>query len=109
MRLSLAGLRRHPVLLAGGADRSVLARLEPFFEVELASALDGFDREALCRMDGRTPLDALAGELTALVERGIVPRAELGPDGSDLRAVARKRLEGTLGEAARLALLVPSG
>lgn len=37
-RLALAGLRRHPVLLCGPAYPDALARLEPFFEIEVQSA-----------------------------------------------------------------------
>jgi lactate dehydrogenase-like 2-hydroxyacid dehydrogenase len=33
-RFSLAGVRRHPVLLCGAPPREMLARLEPFFEIE---------------------------------------------------------------------------
>jgi phosphoglycerate dehydrogenase-like enzyme len=42
-RFALAGMRRHPVLLCGSAHAEALARLEPFFEIEVESAPLGRD------------------------------------------------------------------
>jgi SAM-dependent methyltransferase/methyltransferase-like protein len=67
----------------------------------------GFDREALQRLDGR-PRQALAAELAALVEQGKLSAAEFtGLRGAELGAAVETRLEKTLAEAARLALLMP--
>ena len=67
----------------------------------------GFDREALARLDGRAASEVASG-LGTLVERGEIPKAELGAEaGRDLQAAVRKRLEKTIAEAARLALLLP--
>jgi SAM-dependent methyltransferase len=68
----------------------------------------GFDRTALQRLDGR-PRATLAAELGELVVRGTLPNTEFGAQtGAELTAAIEKRLEKTLSEAARLALLVPA-
>ena len=57
MRLSLAGLRLHPVLVVGAAFPALLARLAPFFGVEVAADGDCIEREALrMRLAGKSAL-----------------------------------------------------
>lgn len=57
VRLSLAGLRRHPVLVVATAFPELLARLAPFFDVEFDDGIDGADREALrMRLAGKSAL-----------------------------------------------------
>lgn len=57
MHLSLAGFRRHPVLLNGIAYPELLARLEPFFEVEVAGDCDLMGRDVLHgRLAGKSAL-----------------------------------------------------
>jgi lactate dehydrogenase-like 2-hydroxyacid dehydrogenase len=47
VRLSLAGFRRHRVLLTDVAYPELLSRLDPFFEVELAGDVDLGNRDVL--------------------------------------------------------------
>ncbi len=57
--LSLAGLRRHPVLVAGPLDAATTARLAPFFEVERVDTAALPDRAALvARLAGKSALMA---------------------------------------------------
>jgi hypothetical protein len=57
VRLTLAGLRHHPVLLTGAPFPELLARLAPFFDVEVAGHIDPSDREAVRnRLDGKSAL-----------------------------------------------------
>lgn len=59
MRLSLAGLRRHPVLLAGHADPEMMSRLARFFEIEVADGAVVLDRAVLgARLAGKSALMA---------------------------------------------------
>jgi lactate dehydrogenase-like 2-hydroxyacid dehydrogenase len=59
VRVALASLPRHPVLFAGTAQAQVLARLERFFEVEVAAGADLLDRAVLrARVAGKSALMA---------------------------------------------------
>lgn len=96
MRLSLADLRRHPVLLAGVADRAALARLEPFFEVDLVRGADASDREVLrARLAGKSALVDAQGVaidealLAALPHLKAVCRVGAAISGIDLEACTR--------------------
>lgn len=57
MRLTLAGLRRHPVLLAGTAYPEALVHLGRFFEVEVIDSEEARERAALgMRLAGKSAL-----------------------------------------------------
>src|ERR1700690_982633 len=59
MRLTLDGLQRHPVLLAGPAYPETLARLKPFFDVEVVDVADIADPITLgTRLAGKSALIA---------------------------------------------------
>jgi SAM-dependent methyltransferase len=68
----------------------------------------GFDRETLLRLDGERTRAEIAAELLALADGGAFAKSEFGPDAAaDPRAAAVRRVDKTVTEAARLALLVP--
>lgn len=70
VRLTLAGLRRHPVLLCGPAYADALARLEQFFEIEIESGCMPFDPAALkARLSGKAALIATA---TCVIDEGML-------------------------------------
>ena len=60
MELTFAGLRRHPLLFAAPPHMEALARLERFFEVEVAGRDDLLDATALAaRLAGKSALIAV--------------------------------------------------
>jgi phosphoglycerate dehydrogenase-like enzyme len=81
VRLSLAGLRHHPVLLAGVASAELVARLAPFFDVEVAADIETWDPEEL-----RT---RLAGKSAVLDACGIAVEAQLLATLPHLKAICR--------------------
>ena len=94
--LSLAGLRKHPVLLAGATHPELLARLERFFDVELAGDADVLDAGLLReRLAGKSALVASrtavidASLLTALPHLKAVCRIGASHDEIDLAACTR--------------------
>ena len=112
--LSLAGLRKHPVLLAGAAYPELLARLERFFDVELADDAGLLDSAVLrARLAGKSALIAPqtavidASLLAALPHLKAVCRIGASHDEIDLAACTRAGVIATntanlcLDEAAR--------
>jgi lactate dehydrogenase-like 2-hydroxyacid dehydrogenase len=96
MRLSLAGFRHHPVLVAGPAFDDLLARLAPFFDVDVADDVDPTDREVLQRrlagksglLDARRlPIDAAL--LASMPQLRAVCRIGAADEGIDLAACTR--------------------
>jgi phosphoglycerate dehydrogenase-like enzyme len=94
--LSLAGLRKHPVLLVGAAYPELLACLERFFDVELADDAGLLDAALLrARLAGKSALVAPqtavinASLLTALPHLKAVCRIGPSHDGIDLAACTR--------------------
>ena len=94
--LSLAGLRKHPVLLAGAAYPELLARLERFFDVELADDAGLLDSAVLrARLAGKSALIAPqtavidASLLAALPHLKAVCRIGTSHDAIDLAACTR--------------------
>ena len=101
-RLSLAGLRLHPVLVIGAAFPELLARLAPFFDVEVAGDVDCADREGIHeRLAGKSALiDAQGLPIdAALLARlpHLTAICRIGPsDGAlDLDACTRARVVAT--------------
>lgn len=94
MALGLAGLRRHPVLLAVPASPALLERLDSFFEVEQAAGT--LDPQALRRqLEGKSALIAAAPAgidaslLEGLPHLRAVCRIGAGSAGIDLEACTR--------------------
>jgi lactate dehydrogenase-like 2-hydroxyacid dehydrogenase len=94
MMPGLAGLRRHPVLLAAPAVPALLERLEVFFEVETADDLPG-GRALRRRLEGKsaliaaTPAGIDAALLEGLPHLRAVCRIGAGSAGIDLEACTR--------------------
>ena len=91
--LSLAGLRKHPVLLAGAAYSELLACLERFFDVELADDADLLDAALLrARLAGKSALITTQSALIDAPLLALLPYLKavcrIGPsqDGIDLAA-----------------------
>src|SRR4051812_20880580 len=91
--LSLAGLRKHPVLLAGVAYPELLANLERFFDVELADDADLLDAALLrARLAGKSALITTQSALIDAPLLALLPYLKavcrIGPsqDGIDLAA-----------------------
>ena len=100
MALGLAGLRRHPVLLAAPAGPELLERLDNFFEIEQAEP--ALDQDALLRqLDGKsglltthqTGIDALL--LAKLPHLRAICRIGAGSAGIDLDACTRSGVMAT--------------
>ncbi|HSU44136.1 MAG TPA: hypothetical protein VLN42_07965 [Casimicrobiaceae bacterium] len=94
--LSLAGLRKHTVLLAGVTYPELLARLEPFFDVDSAVDADLLDAVVLrMRLAGKSALIASqtapidASLLAALPHLKAVCRIGASHDAIDLEACTR--------------------
>jgi glyoxylate/hydroxypyruvate/2-ketogluconate reductase len=79
--LSLAGLRKHPVLLAGTLYPELLTRLERFFDVELADDANLLDSAVLRA--------CLAGKSALIASRAVVIDASLLAALPHLKAVCR--------------------
>jgi phosphoglycerate dehydrogenase-like enzyme len=96
MHLSLTGFPRHPVLLTGVADPELLARLDPFFEVEVAGDVDLSNRDVLrTRLAGKSALvDAYALAIDATLLAAL-PHLKavcrIGPCESDIDLAACTR------------------
>lgn len=80
-RLSLAGLAHHRVLLAGAPFPELLARLAPFFDVEVTGEVDASNREAVRA--------GLAGKSALLDACGIDIDEELISTLPHLKAICR--------------------
>ena len=96
MALGLAGLRRHPVLLAGPGYAEVLERLERFFEVEADETAAALDLAALAaRLRGKSALIAArtSGIDAALLAQVPHLRAvcKMRPDHADIDLAACTR------------------
>jgi lactate dehydrogenase-like 2-hydroxyacid dehydrogenase len=94
--LSLAGLRKHPVLLAGANYPELLARLERFFDVEVAAGEDLLDAAVLrTRLAGKSALIATQTAVVDAALLAVLPHLKavcrIGPsdDGIDLAACTR--------------------
>lgn len=109
MALGLAGLRRHPVLLAAPACPALIERLSTFFEVEQADPAPG-QAALLRRLEGKSGLLAMpeagidAHLLAHLPHLRAVCRIGAGSAGIDLEACTRAGVIATdtpaLGESA---------
>jgi len=94
MALGLAGLRRHPVLLAAPANPALMERLDRFFEIEQAPA--GLDQAALRhQLQGKSalivtaPVGIDATLIDGLPHLRAVCRIGAGSAGIDLEACTR--------------------
>lgn len=114
-RVTLAGLRRHPVLVYGAADPAALTRLAQFFEIETEGA--ALDRDTLkARLSDKAALLAAspagvdAGMLAGLPYLRAVCRTGVGHENIDLEACTRAGVMATntpdlgAGEAAQRAM-----
>lgn len=96
LRVALAGLRRHAVLLAGTAHAQALARLERFFDVEVAASADLLDGAGLrARLAGKS---ALMATQTAGIDASLLAAlpllqavCKMGPSHADVDLAACTR------------------